>query len=342
MFNTKTTPANPPVYPINAVVYRASILNQFAVWEQNINQATFDRSYVIDFPIDGTYVLTGSCDDRGFVYIDDVEVAQFPSHKQTTTKAIDVKGGIRRLRIVGQNIKGPGAFALTIKGGVSANSGSFIVNNGVGTVTIGVKNDGIAEQGETIQLEIRRDSLDGAIVTTSNIVTVIDAPTTYTTTPKTTSVNEGTVKQITLQSSNFWIANNYTPAFIKIDDITVLQAGGRGTTMAVFEPDTLTLTVKKTFDTYSGGYYSDEDGWSEHKAFIDELNAIAPGKLLALISFDAIQITTEMRQVLNNSFGGTSNETQIGVGSNNRRSWIFLGYKGGPLVYEDISNSRVS
>ena len=343
LFNLRTTPANPPVFTVSGTTYRAGdILNKEGVWEQNINLGTFERNYAIDFPVDGTYTLTGSCDDNGFVYIDDVEVAQLSGHKSTVTKAIEVKAGIRRLRIVGQNFKGPGAIGVIIRGGVSANSGSFIVNNNTGSITVGVKNDGIPDSNETIQLDIRKDSLLGTIISSTPIVTVIDAPTTYNTIPKSTSVNEGNVKQLTLQSSNFWINNNREPAFIKVNDVLVLQAGGRGTTMAVFEPDTLTLTVKKTFDTHAGGSYTDEDGWSEHKAFIDELNAVPNGKLLALISFDALQITNEMRSVLNTKFGGTRTDTQIGVSANNRRSWIFLGYRGGNSIYEDISNSRVA
>ena len=328
IFNSLTTPANPKVFNVNAVDYDAKILNEVGVWEENTKLATFDRTYSINFPNDGTYMIRAACDDYGFLYIDDVEVATFYGREYTRT--LEVKGGVRRLRILGINTQGPGCFGMTIKGGPGSNSGSFVVNNGVGTVIVATRNDGLAEQNENIILEIRKDSLQGSVVATSSPVTVVDAPATYITVPKSTSVSETSTKRLTLQSSNWWITNvdgllNSIPSYLKIDDTVVVQSPGRGITMVVLDPETLTINLKKTFDTWSGGSPV-SGGFSEDIAFRNELNAVPAGKLLALFSFDALQLTQGVRSILQNKFGSQKTFTQLGTNAGGRKSYLFLGY----------------
>jgi hypothetical protein len=332
IFNSLTTPASPSVYQSKNSVY-VDLLNQVGVWESDVNRSTFERSYAVDFPVTGSYMISGACDNKGYLYIDDVEMAFFPSLQNTINKTIQVTAGIRRLRIVGHNDNGPGSFGLIIKGGVASNSGSFIVQNGVGTVTLFTRNDGVSEQEETIILEIKKDSITGTTLTTSQAVSVIDAIPTWSIIPNTTSVNEVTFKKLQVQSSNFYIENNTVLSFIKIDDQISILPGGRGTTMAVFEPETLTLTFKRTFDTW--GNYSEDD------ALVAALNAVSDGKLLVLISCDALRINEAMRQALNTHFGGQSDFVLLGQDEGNRGSHIFVGYRGGPLLHEMFSTNRV-
>jgi alpha-tubulin suppressor-like RCC1 family protein len=75
----------------------------------------------------------------------------------------------------------------------SANSGSFVITNGTGTVTRTLTNDFSTEGVETIVLQVREGSISGTIVATANSVNVADTstpplPTTWTNTSITNSI----------------------------------------------------------------------------------------------------------------------------------------------------------
>ena len=86
----------------------------------------------------------------------------------------------------------------------SATSGSFTITNGSGTITRTLANDATTEGSESFQLQVRTGSISGSIVATSSTVTIGDTSLspTYSVSPSTTSVNEGSSVTFTTTTTN--------------------------------------------------------------------------------------------------------------------------------------------
>lgn len=93
-----------------------------------------------------------------------------------------------------------------ISGG--AVSGSFTINSNTGTVSLTVLSADAYEGTETIILQIRTASISGTVVATSTTVNITDAAPTYSVSPSTTSVNEGSSVTWTVTTTN--VANGTT------------------------------------------------------------------------------------------------------------------------------------
>jgi hypothetical protein len=101
----------------------------------------------------------------------------------------------------------------------NTNSGSFTINGNSGSVTKTLSADKTTEGSQTIIFQIRTTSTSGSIVATSSTVTVNDTSRTptYSVSPSTTSVNEGS-------TVTFNISTTY------VDDGTTLYWSNDGTT----------------------------------------------------------------------------------------------------------------
>ena len=109
--------------------------------------------------------------------------------------------------------------AADFTGGV--NSGSFTITNNVGSFSLTLVNDVTTEGSETIIIQIRTGSISGPVVATASTVTVNDtslAPT-YSVSPNTSTVNEGSGVTWTVTTAN-------------VSNGTVLYWTNGGTTVA--------------------------------------------------------------------------------------------------------------
>lgn len=86
----------------------------------------------------------------------------------------------------------------------AATTGSFTITNNTGSVVRTLANDATTEGSESFQLQIRTDSVSGTIVATSSTVTIGDTSLTptYSVSPSTTSVNEGSSVTFTTSTTN--------------------------------------------------------------------------------------------------------------------------------------------
>lgn len=83
-------------------------------------------------------------------------------------------------------------------------SGSFTINNNFGSITRTLANDATTEGSESFQLQLRTESVSGTIVATSSTVTIGDTSLTptYSVSPSTSSVNEGSSVTFTVTTTN--------------------------------------------------------------------------------------------------------------------------------------------
>lgn len=93
----------------------------------------------------------------------------------------------------------------------ASTSGNFTTNsNGVGTISITMASDYTLEGSESFQLQVRTGSVSGTIVATSSTITIADTSSgpTYSVSPSTTSVNEGS--SVTFTTNTDGVANGTT------------------------------------------------------------------------------------------------------------------------------------
>lgn len=141
---------------------------------------------------------------------------------------------------------------------------------------------------------------------------------------------------ISVQSSNFNATTDKNTVFIDVNDKHVVYGFTRGHTLAIFNPNTLVLESKQTFDTYAT---------QNSTALTNALNAVANGKLIAIGSFDACTVDQTLRNLLNSQFGGTRTEIwSKSIGTKlPRTSHIFISIKnGGVPAIEEISSASNS
>ncbi len=89
-----------------------------------------------------------------------------------------------------------------------ANNGSFTITSNAGSVSITTLNNATYEGTETIIFQVRTGSTAGPIVATASTVNVADAAPTYSVSPSSTSITEGTAVTWTITTTN--IANGTT------------------------------------------------------------------------------------------------------------------------------------
>lgn len=148
LFNTRTTPATPPVYPVFDSWY-SSFLNTNGVWEQ-YNASSFSRTYTVNFPVSGDYTFTFGVDNYGAVFLDgslviertgEYDYRNWNSSYQTTRY---VNAGNHTLLIQAVNTGWVGAVGVTIgrtvglsggRGGNAGPAGSSGAGGGGGGAT---------------------------------------------------------------------------------------------------------------------------------------------------------------------------------------------------------------
>jgi len=108
----------------------------------------------------------------------------------------------------------------TAAGDFSASTGSFTITNNVGSFTVTAVADATTEGAQTFTVSLRTGSVSGPVVATSSTVTINDTSLTptYTITPASSSVNEGSALTFNVGGTNitngtyYWSINNTTTA----------------------------------------------------------------------------------------------------------------------------------
>ena len=135
-------------------------------------------------------------------------VAAPPTYSISTASSVD-EGSLLQVNVTTTNV-GNATLYWTINHGTTeaadfiANSGSFSVTNDSGSFNIQPDADGSSESAETFQVEIRTGSIGGPVVDTSSNITVnnVNNPPSYTATPQSLSVDEGSSLTIDVVTAN--------------------------------------------------------------------------------------------------------------------------------------------
>lgn len=133
LFNTRTTPASPAVYPTSNSGW-GSFLNTYGVWEEYTGASNFSRTYTVNFPASTSYTFTFSADNHGTVFLDGSPVITLSGSSPDNYRAsyqttINVTAGNHTISIQAVNTGGPGGVGLLISstagfsGGRGGNAG---------------------------------------------------------------------------------------------------------------------------------------------------------------------------------------------------------------------------
>jgi len=103
-------------------------------------------SDLVNFPQSSDYTITGSCDNYGYVFIDDVQVLSIGGFGTTYSATVNIGAGNHQVRIEGTNTGGPASIGVTISGinqcysgatgGQPGPSGSSGAGGGSGAATV--------------------------------------------------------------------------------------------------------------------------------------------------------------------------------------------------------------
>jgi hypothetical protein len=91
-----------------------AFLNQYGVWNNSRTTPYFNHTFTFNFAVTGYYNFTGSCDDYGYVYLDNVTILNINGYKNTYSASVYITAGNHSVRLYGVNTGGPGSFGLTI------------------------------------------------------------------------------------------------------------------------------------------------------------------------------------------------------------------------------------
>jgi hypothetical protein len=140
-----------------------------------------------------------------------------------------------------------------------------------------------------------------------------------------------TTGAIKVQTSNFNVTRDTSQGWVSVNDSYVIYGLTRGHTLAVFNPSTLALESKTTYDTYAAG---------NSNALTSALTSVSNGKIVVIVQWDASALSSGTRTLLNSQFGGTSTQTW----SSARNSHIFIGIKNGstPAVEKTSLTATIS
>lgn len=155
--------------------------------------ATIVRAIATDFDTESgeqfsITVRTGSTSGPGVTTSSNVTIGDVTPTINVTESATSVnEGGSVTFTISGSNI-GDGTYYYTIyeeEGTIASTdfnpanlNGSFSVSNNSGSITITIAEDITSEGPDTFRIQIRRDSVSGNIIATSNAITINDTSTT--------------------------------------------------------------------------------------------------------------------------------------------------------------------
>lgn len=114
VFNSRNPPAGPAQVYFQSNRAYCGFLNAYGVWESNGSAGSFDRTYTVNFPISGYYVVESSCDNYGYVYIDGTLAVYTPGFGSTTSASVYVTAGNHSVRTYGVNTGGPASMGTVI------------------------------------------------------------------------------------------------------------------------------------------------------------------------------------------------------------------------------------
>ena len=210
----------------------------------------------------------------------------------------------------------------------TAVSGSFTLTSSTGSFTVSPIADALTEGAETFTIYIRTGSITGPIVAITSTETVNDTSTTPTFyeqdlkagTPI-TFVNYYNGLSLDVKSTNFDNTPAINGSYIKVNGTVIASDSTiglgtlmtRGHTVAVLNPTTGATISITTYDTYGG----------TTSAMQTALTALANGSLVVIATYDATQVDSGLRTVLQNRFGSTN----PGTWTAERHSHIFIGIK---------------
>lgn len=123
-------------------------------------------------------------------------------------------------------------------------SGSFTINNNSGSITRTLSNDTTTEGTESFQLQVRTGSTSGAVVATSPTVTINDTSLTptYSVTPSTSSVNEGSNVTFSVNTTNVSDGTVLYWTILTVSGSVTGSDFGDGNMSGSFAPITSSLT----------------------------------------------------------------------------------------------------
>jgi len=137
------------------------------------------------------------------------------------------------------------------------------------------------------------------------------------------SITEMTFVPATIQiKATSYQVNPVETGYITVDGNTIKTTtlGSRGHTLAVFDSQGSTVGSIVTYDTYGDNTSAST---ANIASLITALNSVQTGNYIALLSWDACAVNQSLRNVLNNSFGGTLTTTW----ERTRYSHTFIGQK---------------
>lgn len=139
-------PGAPAVYPTSNPSW-TSFLNTYGVWNADGSSSIFTRTYTVNFPYTGYYLITGSCDNYAEFFIDGASVLIAPGYTASYTNVVYITAGNHTVFLNGTNTGGPGGIAFTItssfsggRGGNAGGAGSSGGGGGGGGATVLLKN----------------------------------------------------------------------------------------------------------------------------------------------------------------------------------------------------------
>lgn len=120
--------------------------------------------------------------------------------------------------------------------------------------------------------------------------------------------------KIYAESSTYDVPD-FQPARVVVNDIEIVNTELRGHTLVVLDSYGDVVTAAAQYDTYI------DPGNLTLLEF--ELNAVAPGNIVVLVSYDATALDAGVRSAINTDYGSTNSDTWTAQ----RKSHIFIGEK---------------
>lgn len=111
----------------------------------------------------------------------------------------------------------------------------------------------------------------------------------------------------------------YQNAVVVVNDIQVLDTALRGHSMIVLDSNGNVLSITN-YDTYDGNL---DQGAAARSALASALTAVASGNIVVLTVYDASSLDSNIRTILNNTYGSTNTNTW----TSSRVGHIFIGIK---------------
>jgi hypothetical protein len=146
--------------------------------------------------------------------------------------------------------------------------------------------------------------------------------------------------EIQVQSSHLSATTDKAQSWIKVNGANVVFGVTRGHTLAVFNPVTLEIESKQTFDTY---------GSKNSLALTNALTAVADRKIIAIVSYDGTTLDLATRNLLNTQFGAPNADQAVtayptknySIWGANKVSHAFIGVKNGNVTGVEGWSSEV-